>query len=294
MDRLVPAIINGIATGVPLFLVSSGLSLIYGVMGVLNFAHGAFFMIGAYILVTLVAGHTLSLPAFIAIAIVAALAVGVLGFAAERVVFSRLYDQGHVTNLLGSYALMLLVTGAAILVWGTGIYNVPKPQGFAGAITVGSFTQPTYNIFLIIVGVVVAVGLWLLLERTTLGIRIRAVAHDRVTARALGVRATRVGIAVFILGSALAGFAGALDAPLLSTAPGLDTVFIIQSFVVVIVGGLGSMSGALIAAIALGLIDSFLVAYAPGWSQYGMYIAVAIVLLLRPQGLLGRSRLEGA
>ena len=138
------------------------------------------------------------------------------------------------------------------------------------------------------------VALWWLLDRTMLGVRIRAVAHDRVTAAALGVRTRWVGAGVFFMGTALAGLAGALAAPQLTVAPGLDAVYIIQSFIVVIVGGLGSIWGAMAAAIGLGLVNSFLITYAPGWESYGMYIAIAIVLLIRPQGLFGRTKLQGA
>jgi branched-chain amino acid transport system permease protein len=288
------AIMNGLALGVPLFLVASGLTLIYGVMGVLNFAHGAIFALGAYLIASMLGGQTVGLVAFLMAALAGALVVGALGLASERSIFTRLYDQGHVINLLASYALMLILDGLIILFFGSGIYQTRTPVELMAPLRVGDVILPSYALFLVIVGLVVAVILWWLLDRTMLGVRIRAVAHDRVTAGALGVRTRSVGAGVFFMGTALAGLAGALAAPQLTVAPGLDAVYIIQSFIVVIVGGLGSIWGAMAAAIILGLVNSFLITYAPGWESYGMYIAIAIVLLIRPQGLFGRTKLQGA
>ncbi len=258
-------------------------------MGILNFAHGAFFMVGAYVTAILLANASVPLPLFLLIGLIAGLVVGVIGLLSERFVFARLYNEGHVINLFASYAVMLILIGGAVWLWGTNIYFVQRPSELNGAVKVDLITVPTYNIFLIVVGFIVAVGIWALINKTTLGIQIRAVAHDRVTARALGVRAPLVGMSVFIIGGILAGFAGALAAPRVSVAPGLDAVFIIQCFVVVIVGGLGSIPGAMSAAILVGLVDSFLVTYLPEYAAYGMYILVAVVLLLRPQGLFSKA-----
>lgn len=290
VSTFLSALVNGLATGVPLFLVSSGLTLIFGVMNVLNFAHGAFFMVGAYVFATLLAGHATPLPLFFAAAVTAAAAVAVVGIVSERLVFARLYRQGHIINLLAAYAIMLILIGAAILIWGTQGHTVQRPAGLDGALNLGFVRLPYYNLLVIALGAIVAVGLWLLLAKTPLGVQIRAVAHDRTTARALGVRAPLVGMGVFVLGGALAGFAGALDAPLISVAPGLDSVFAIQCFAIIIIGGLGSIEGAFVASLAVGIVESFLTFYGPVWEPYGMYILVAAVLLLRPQGLFGRAQ----
>lgn len=294
MTQFLTAIVNGLALGVPLFLVASGLTLIYGVMGVLNFAHGALFAVGAYVVASLLGGQTVGLGAFLIAALAGALVVGVLGFASERSVFTRLYNQGHVINLLASYALMLILDGIIIIVFGPGIYQTRPPSELTSPLRLGEVVLPSYAVFLVVIGLVVAVALWWMLDRTMMGVRIRAVAYDRQTASALGVRTRWVGAGVFAVGTALAGLAGALAAPQLTVAPGLDAVYIIQSFIVVIVGGLGSIWGALVAGIGLGLINSFLITYAQGWESYGMYIAIAIVLLLRPQGLFGKTKLQGA
>ncbi|MDR1212601.1 MAG: branched-chain amino acid ABC transporter permease [Propionibacteriaceae bacterium] len=289
MNQLLSAVINGVATGVPLFLVASGFTLIYGVMGVLNFAHGAFFMFGAYCFAVMLAGQALSLPLFLLYALGAAAVIAVLGVLSERLVFARLYNSGHMINLLAAYALMLMLIGLSILIFGTTTYHVPRPSPFRGAVHIGTVPVPAYNLFVIAAGLVVAAGLWFLLNKSGLGMKIRAVAHDRTTARALGVRAPLVGMGVFALGCALAGLAGALDSPMISVAQGMDATFAIQFFVVVIIGGLGSTWGALFASLLVGLMESLLVYYAPAWSQYGMYILVVFVLLLRPQGLFVRG-----
>lgn len=288
LQQIIGALVNGVAGGVPLFLVASGLTLIYGVMGILNFAHGSFFMIGAYALATILKGGHVSWPTFLLVALIGAAVVALIGVISERGIFARLYSEGHIVSLFASYALMLILNGLAILIFGASGIVAFRPTELSGAARFGTLVIPTYNIFLIAVGLVIAVGLWLLINKSPIGIKIRAVAHDRVTARALGVRAPIVGMTVFIIGGALAGLSGALAAPTTSVAPGLDTVYILLCFIVIIVGGLGSVPGALTAAILVGLVNSFLVAFAPAWSAYGMYILVGIVLLLRPQGLFVR------
>lgn len=294
MTQFLAAVINGLALGVPLFLVASGLTLIYGVMGVLNFAHGAMFALGAYLMATTLGGQSAGLGLFLLAALAGAAVVGVIGSASERTVFTRLYGQGHVINLLASYALMLILDGLMIIIFGSGIFQTRPPAELTSPLHLGPIVLPSYALFLVIVGLIVAVALWWMMDRTLMGVRIRAVAFDRETAGALGVRTRWVGAGVFALGTALAGLAGGLAAPQLTVAPGLDSVYIIESFIVVIVGGLGSIWGALVAGVGLGLVNSFLITYAPGWESYGMYIAIAIVLLLRPQGLFGRAKLQGA
>ena len=294
MNEFIITMVNGVATGVPLFLIASGLTLIYGVMGVLNFAHGGFFMVGAYLVVLILAHDAVGISSFLLAVGAAAAAVAVIGLVSERGIFSRLYGAGHITNLLASYALLLIINGAVAFSFGPSSRTVESPAVLSGAVRVGDLAQPRYNLFLIAIGIVVATGLWLLLERSSMGCRIRAVAHDRTMARALGIRASRVSVGVFVLGSALAGLAGGLGAPVVSVGPGLDAAFVLQSFAVVIIGGLGSISGALVAAIALGVVDNVLVNYAPGLSGYGVYLTVGVVLLVRPNGLLGRQSESGS
>ncbi len=287
MSELISTLIDGIAQGIPLFIVASGLTLIYGVLRVLNFAHGAFFMLGAFLSATVVGKGSPSAGLFLLAAFVAAAGLALVGAVADVGVFRRLYHHDHMITLLGSYALLLLLEGAAQLIWG----NVPKSQSqvpsLAGSITAGKIQVADYDIFMIVVGLVVGGLLYVLLQRTPWGKTIRAVSSDQLMARGLGIRSRRVQLGVFALGAALAGLAGALMAPLQSVDVGLAPTVGIESFAIVIVGGLGSIGGSLVAALIIGIAESIFTRYVPSLAGFSMYIAVALVLLLRPQGLSG-------
>ncbi|HEU5035582.1 MAG TPA: branched-chain amino acid ABC transporter permease [Nocardioides sp.] len=288
MSELISAIIAGIAQGMPLFIVASGLTLIFGVLRVLNFAHGAFFMLGAFLLATMLSGGADNLAVFLLAALAAAAVLAVVGVAADTAVFKRLYGQDHMITLLASYALLLGLEGLTTMLWG----NKPRSQapvdGLGGSLSVGRVEVASYDVFLLVVGLAIGAGLYLLLQRTRYGKVIRAVSTDELMARALGIRARRVQAGVFALGAALAGLSGALMAPLLSVDVGLAPTYAIQSFAIVIIGGLGSVGGALTAALILGIADSLMVSYVPDVAGFSLYIAVALILLLRPQGLAGR------
>lgn len=287
MNSLLPAIVSGIAQGVPIFVIASGLTLIYGVMHVLNFAHGAFFLVGAYVVTTVLHGN--SLPAFLGAALIAGLVVMALGAVCEVVVFRPLYKAGSTVGFLGAFALFLTISGLAIHVWGNTPRTTRYPEGLTGSIPVTGSRVAVYDLAVVGVGLVIAAGLWLLLTRTSVGIRVRALSHDRAMASALGIRAPRVGLLVFALGSFLAGIAGAMITPVTSIDSGLGAAYLIPAFVVVIVGGLGSVPGALVAAIALGVIDSIMFRYVPSLSGFSYYLIVAAMLVARPQGLFGRT-----
>ncbi len=287
MDALLPVFVSGIAQGVPIFVIASGLTLIYGVMHVLNFAHGAFFLIGAFVVTSVIRGN--SVGAFIVAALVAGLVVMAVGTACEVVVFRQLYKAGSLVGFLGAFALFLALGGLATHVWGNRPRTVKYPSGLGGAVRVGGTQVATYDLAVVGVGLVVAAALYTLLIHTSVGTRVRALSHDRSMAMALGIRAPRVGTLVFALGSFLAGIAGALITPVTSINSGLGAAYLVPAFVVVIVGGLGSVSGALVAAVALGVIDSVLFHYVPTLAGFSYYIIVALMLMLRPQGLFGHS-----
>ncbi|MCU1480514.1 MAG: hypothetical protein JWQ19_1300 [Subtercola sp.] len=287
--QIFAALVSGIATGMPLFIVASGLTLIYGVMRVLNFAHGAFFMIGAFLFYNVLGGVTGSISLLIVGLLIAALSVGAIGAVSEVAVFRRLYARDHTTTLLASYALLLTLDGLVQQIWGVSPRSQTQLPAFAGSFQILGVRVATYDVVLIGVGAVLAIGLTLLLQRTSFGQTTRAVAHDQTMARALGLHARGVQLAVFALGAALAGLAGGLISPLLSIDPSLAPTFVVQSFAIVIVGGLGSMGGALIAALLIGLLDSFAVTFFPGFAGFSLYIAVTLVLLLRPQGIFGAA-----
>ena len=293
MNLLLPALIGGIAYGVPLFLVASGLTLVYGVLRVLNFAHGGLLMIGAYLFAWALGGRTVSVWVFIGGIIGAGVVVGLLGIVVERGMFSRLYGAGTEVSLLGSYGLLLFLIGVAPLIWG----NAPPHPGPAIRPV-----RPGHD-----------------RGRASLGLRVRR-GRDRRGGRGravlpaeadpagrpghrgrgrpgdgpgLGIRAARVSGLVFVLGCALAGLAGAVVAPTTSVSTDLASSFILSAFAAVIIGGLGSVEGALIAAVGLGIIDSLCVTYLPSVEPYSFYIVLAIMLIVRPQGLLGRRQALG-
>lgn len=293
MNLLLPAIIGGIAYGVPLFLVASGLTLVYGVLRVLNFAHGGLLMVGAYLFAWALGGRSVSLWEFIGAVIGAGVVVGLLGILVERGMFSRLYAAGTEVSLLGSYGLLLFLTGIAPVIWGNAPLTQALPSALSGQVTIAGSAVSVYEFVEVGVGVAVAAGLFLLLKRTRLGVQATAVAEDREMSRALGIRAARVSGLVFVLGCALAGLAGAVVAPTTAVSVDLASSFILTAFAAVIIGGLGSVEGALIAAVGLGIIDSLCVTYLPSVEPYSFYIVLAIMLIVRPQGLLGRRQALG-
>lgn len=289
MSDLVSAIISGVAQGVPLFIVASGLTLIFGVLRILNFAHGAFFMLGAFVVTTVLSGQSVNLPLFLLAALAAAGALAVTGVLSETIVFRKLYGQDHMIPLLASYALLVALDGLALMIWGNRPRSQASVEGLGGSIRLGDIRVASYDLLLLVIGVLIAAALFFVLQKTAMGKIVRAVSIDEQMARALGVPARKVQIGVFAVGAALAGLSGALMAPLVSIDVGLAPTFAIQSFAIVIIGGLGSIGGALIAALILGIADSLAVNFAPGLSGFSLYIAVALVLLLRPQGLAKKT-----
>lgn len=284
---------TGITDGMLIFLVASGLTLVLGVMRVVNFSHGGFFMIGAYLAYEFLRGHVVPIWQFILLLIAASAATAVVGAVCERLLFRRLYRLPEVTSLLGTYALLLILEGAAQLVWGQNPVTQPQPSGLVHAISLGNAAVPRYDILVVAAGVVTAIGLQVLIKGTDFGRDLTAVAEDRFMAGLLGINVNRVFAATFALGIFLAGLGGALAGPTLSMVPDIAVTFILQAFAVVIVGGFGSIAGSLIAALALGLLHAFLASDAPSLADFSLYLLMAGVLVVRPQGLLGSRQLTG-
>jgi branched-subunit amino acid ABC-type transport system permease component len=285
MVELLNAIISGLALAMPLFLAASGLTLIYGVMRVINFAHGGFFMIGAYVATIALRGQVHSIWAFLGAVLVAGIAVAVVSAVSEEVIFRWLDPSEHMLSLLASYALSLIIAGGAVQIWGSAAKTQPQTPVLSGTWDLHGIIVARNDLFMIVMGLALGVVLWALLNRTPFGKQAIAVAGDPVMAEALGIRVRWVAIGVFAAGGALAGLAGGLASPQYSIGPGLDELFVLQSFAVVIIGGLGSIGGAFGAALLLGLLEGIIAAYAPSLSGYAFYVAMAIVLMLRPQGL---------
>ncbi|WNI19002.1 branched-chain amino acid ABC transporter permease [Actinacidiphila sp. ITFR-21] len=281
MSTLVGALLNGILTAVPIFLVASGLTIVYGTMRVLNFAHGALFMVGAFLLSQFLGAKAVSWYAFLLAALLCGLCVAVLAAVIEVGVFRRLYAKPHIVGLLASFAILFAAQGAAQLIWGLVPLSQQPPRGVTGPVHLLGTVISRYSIAEAVVGAVVAVGLWLLLKRSRLGRLLRAVADDREMAEALGIRADRMGLTAFALSGFLAGIAGSLLAPVSSIDISLAQTYLILSFAVIILGRPGSLRGALLAALGLGVFNSLLSSYVPDLLAFGTYIGLAAGLLIR-------------
>jgi branched-chain amino acid transport system permease protein len=289
MNDILPVILAALATGLPLFLIASGLTLVFSVMRVLNFAHGALFMIGAYLAVSLLSGHSVAVGVFAGAVLVTGLAVAAMSVITERVVFRRLYGSPEVVGLLASFALLLILNGLVQLVWGSDPRTQAQAHGLGGVVRIIGNQVSSYNLVLIVVAAVIGLTLAAALRWTRAGAAIKATAEDRVMAEAMGINVSRVGLGVFAVGGLLAGLAGALLAPTVSVDPNLALTFIIQSFGAIIIGGLGSVEGAIVGALFISLVDAILVYAAPGLLDYGVYIAIGAVMLVRPYGIFGAT-----
>jgi branched-chain amino acid transport system permease protein len=282
---LLVQLLNGVQYGLLLFLIASGLTLIFGVMGIINLAHGSLFMLGAYA-AFLVARATGSLW----LALPAGLAGGALfGLLLERGLFRRFYTREHLDQVLLTFALILLFEEARSLIVGNDFYAVPIPDllDFSVPITPG-FAYSAYRFAVIGVCLGLAAALFFWIERTKTGAIIRAAAEKPEMVDVLGIDSRRIHATVFAVGTALAVVAGVLAAPLYSVYPGMGDGFLIISFVVVVIGGLGSVSGAFWSALIIGIVDTMGKAYAPKVAGLAIYVLMAAVLLWRPSGLFGQ------
>ncbi len=278
--------LNGVQYGLLLFLVASGLTLIFGIMGIINLAHGAFYMIGAYLAYWL-AGWTGNLFAAVLLGIPIAVAVGLV---IERLLISRLYRRDHLDQVLLTYGLILILNEGQRILWGSDFHGVPVPEMLAGSVPLTeNQAYPVYRLFISLVCLGVAAGLSLMIARTRLGMKIRAGASNREMASALGVNIGAVFAVVFALGVALSAFSGMIGAPVSSVYPGMGDRVLIISFVVVVIGGIGSVKGAFIGALLIGLADTFGRVLVPDFASMVIYALMALVLLWRPQGLFGRA-----
>lgn len=285
-------VFNGLAWAMATFLVAAGLTLIFGILHILNFAHGGFLMIGAYVSYSIMVGLGGSLPLwlYLVAAMAAGVVVGLLGWAVDRLIFRRLRDVEDAYSLIATYALLLVCGGAVQLIWGLNYLSVMPPPSLNSVVFVGNVFMPTYTIFIILSGVLAYVGLELLINKTQTGQLIRVVAADPWMAQLLGLNVTRIYLVTVIFSFAMAGVAGGLLMPNQSLSPELGGIFLLQAFGVVIVGGMGSIRGAFLAALLLGLIESFGTYLFPQYPGIFFLLALAVILLIRPQGILGKEQ----
>jgi branched-subunit amino acid ABC-type transport system permease component len=280
--------LNGLTLAMFLFLIASGLSLIFGVLRILNFAHGSLYMLGAYLTYYFVS-HFINAPGQFWWAIIfASLSVAIIGGIIERFFLSWLYVREELNQLLFTYALVLIISDFARIVWGTEQLSVSRPALLKGAVLILDQYFPEYNIFVILLGPSIALLFWLILYRTRWGRIIRAAALDREMLGSLGVNVNWLFTVVFTIGAWLAGLGGALVSPIAAIVPGMDVEIIIDAFIVVVIGGLGSFWGTLLGALILGQVVSFGILVLPRFSMVFIYILMAVVLILRPWGLLGK------
>lgn len=280
--------LSGLTAAMFLFLIASGLSLIFGVLRVLNFAHGTFYMLGAYTAYQVVQWLQPGPGRFWISVIGAALAVAALGGLVERFLFRHLYGKEELYQLLFTYALVLILGDVAKIIWGTQQKSVSRPPGLTGSFSLFGTTVPHYNLLIILLGPAIAVTFWLVLQRTRAGRVIRAAALDRETLGALGVNVDALYTWVFVVASFLGGLGGALISPMRAIVPGMDTEVIVEAFVVVVIGGLGSFWGTFLGALIYGQVLSFGILLFPRFSIFSVFALMAAVLVIRPWGLLGR------
>lgn len=288
MSFLFGQMMSGLTTAMFLFLIASGLSLVFGVMRVLNFAHGSFYMIGAYTAWQGVHWLTPLTGSFWLAALAAAVVVALLGGVIERVLLHRLYGREELYQLLLTYALVLILSDAAKYIWGTEQLSVSTPPILADAIPIFGATVPLYNLFVIVLGPLIAVGGWLVLNRTGPGRMVRAAAFDREMLEALGADVGTLYTLMFVASAFLAGLAGALVSPIQSVVPGMDVEVIVQAFIVVVIGGLGSFWGTFWGSLIYGEVLAFGILIFPGFSLFSVFALMAVILILRPWGLFGQ------
>lgn len=289
MSQLLATLISGLAQGVPFFLAAAGLSLIFGVMGILNFAQGGLFMLGAYVIHATLGGAEASLGVFLLAVVGGGVVSAIVGAITERTIFVRTFSAGPhaLIGILVSFGLLLVLTGLVPYIWGTAALTQRPPAIITGRFDIFGAIISRYSVFLLVCGVVIVILMYLLLKRTSFGKTIVAVALDRQMASALGVRTWSVSMIVFAIAGGLAGLGGALIAPVGAIDVTVGENYLLYAFVAMVIGGLGSIPGTFIGAMIIGLADSIMVNYAPGLQPFAVYFAAILVLVIRPRGLFG-------
>lgn len=286
MQIAVTQLVNGFVLGVLLFLMSAGLSLIFGLMNVVNVAHGSFFMLGAFFAFAfgeLCGSFWLGL----ALGWIPAVA---MGFAMERLFIRKLYHRPHLDQVLLTFGFTFVFSDVVRMIWGPEIRNIPVPELLAGAVEVFGIIVPKYRLFLIVFGGLIAVLLWLFLDRSRVGAMVRAGVDDAPTAAGLGINVHLLFGSIYALGVGLAALGGAAAGPVLGVYMGIDGEILIPAFIVVVIGGMGSLRGAFVASMLVGIIDTLGKAYFPDLALFAIYLLMVLVLLTRPHGLFGVGR----
>jgi branched-chain amino acid transport system permease protein len=285
LDELALQALNGLSFGALLFLLASGFTLVFGLMKIVNLAHGAFYLVGGYVgIATFTATRN-----FLAAILAGAATAAVFGLASERLLLRRVRGQ-ELPEVLLTVGIALVIADGCLAGFGGNPRSLPIPGLLAGSVQLGGFAYPSYRLFVIVLAAVVGVVLYVVQHRTRVGALIRAGVDDREIAEAMGINVPRVFTAMFVFGGALAGLAGVVAAGLLTLRPGADTDILLFALVVVVIGGLGSLQGAAVGSVLIGLVDAFSKVWVPELSYFAVFAPMAIVLMFRPAGLFSRSR----
>ncbi|RBW70108.1 branched-chain amino acid ABC transporter permease [Bacillus taeanensis] len=285
MDILGVQLVNGLSYGLLLFVITSGLALVFGVMGVLNLAHGSLYMLGAYIAFTI----TNSAFSNFWLALIAApILVAVISLIVEVGLLRTTYHLGHLSQVLLTFGLAYVFHDLAHWIWGTNVLSLAVPASLSGSVSVFNQTFPVYRLAVIAIGLIIAVILWVIQEKTRWGAIIRAGLSDKEMISGLGVNIKLVFTSVFIFGGVLAGFGGVVAAPILGIFPGMEFQTLILALVVLVIGGLGSIAGTFIASILIGLLETFSRFLLPELSLFLPFAVMALILVVKPKGLLGK------
>jgi branched-subunit amino acid ABC-type transport system permease component len=286
MEALLVQLLNALVYGVLLFMLSVGLSLVLGLMNVVSLTHGSFFMLGAYL------GWAIleQTGSFWLALLLAPLPVVLIGGLIEIGFLRPLYKRGHLHQVLMTFGFTFVFADLVKIAWGTDVHSLKPPAILAGVVPMLGGVFPTYRLFLIGFGLVLVVVLWLLIDRSRLGAMVRASVDSAPIAEGMGVNVSRLFSLVFALGAGLAALAGVVAAPILGVAPGMDVDVLIPAFIVIVIGGMGNLRSAFVGSMLVGAADTFGKAYVPQASLFLIYLVVVLVLLVRPQGLVGMRK----
>ncbi|MFB4165853.1 branched-chain amino acid ABC transporter permease [Alteribacillus sp. JSM 102045] len=289
MEVLAAQLVNGLSYGMLLFIITCGLSLVFGILGVLNLAHGSLYMLGAYIAFSLTA--QLSQSFWVAL-VLAPLVVAVIALIVERTLLRPTYHLGHLSQVLLTFGLAYVFHDIVKHIWGSNVLSISVPELLGSSILILGQTFPLYRLVIIGVGILLAIGLWWLQNKTRWGAIIRAGLSDREMIGALGININMVFSAVFVVGGILAGFGGVVASPILGLYPDMEFQTLILALVVLVIGGLGSISGTFTASVLVGILETFGRYLFPELSMFLVFALMAVILIWRPNGLLGKQVAE--
>ncbi len=276
--------LNGISYGMLLFLLAAGLSLIFGLMKILNLTHGSFYLLGGYLGLVVVQRT----GSFVLAVLAASMAIAVIGIVIERFFLRRFHLQ-ELPQALVTFGFLFIFSDLATVIWGADPQSMPKPVVFSDSMQLGGFYYPTYRLFIIVFGLLIAALLWWLQDGTRIGAMVRASVDDEEIARALGINVSLLFTMIFALGAFLAALGGVMGGPIVGMYPGADFEVLLLGFVVVIIGGLGSLKGALAGGLVVGLLDTFGKVFFPELALFTVFAPMALILAVRPAGLFGRE-----